>query len=97
MAPKCQPIAQGLGYVGGFLLATALLHFTSLAATVGLIGLTSRHTRQLTRITASAVALSGTRLLAGWLFTIGFLHLAFMRGLFGLLIWPYYLGGHFAM
>lgn len=33
---------------------------------------------------------------AGWLFSIGFLQLDFMQGLFGLVIWPYYLGLHFA-
>jgi len=33
---------------------------------------------------------------AGWLFTIGFLHLDFMKGLFGLIIWPYYMGNYFA-
>tara|TARA_R110002124_G_scaffold63350_43_gene173552 strand:+ start:18415 stop:18570 length:156 start_codon:yes stop_codon:yes gene_type:complete len=33
---------------------------------------------------------------AGWLFTIGFLHLDFMKGLLGLVIWPYFMGDHFA-
>ncbi len=28
----------------------------------------------------------------GWLFTIGFLQLTFWRGVFALVIWPYYLG-----
>ena len=28
----------------------------------------------------------------GWLFTIGFLHLAFWKGLLALIIWPYYIG-----
>lgn len=28
----------------------------------------------------------------GWLFTIGFLHLSFWRGILALLIWPYYIG-----
>ncbi len=27
-----------------------------------------------------------------WLFTIGYLHLAFWEGVFALLLWPYYLG-----
>jgi len=27
-----------------------------------------------------------------WLFTIGFLHLSFGKGLLALLLWPYYLG-----
>jgi hypothetical protein len=29
---------------------------------------------------------------AGWLFTIGFLHLAFWNGLLAIIIWPYYIG-----
>lgn len=29
---------------------------------------------------------------AGWLFTIGFLHLGFWKGVPGLLLWPYYIG-----
>jgi len=28
----------------------------------------------------------------GWLFTIGFLHPGFWKGLLGIIIWPYYLG-----
>ncbi len=28
----------------------------------------------------------------GWLFTIGWLQLAFWKGLLALLIWPYYIG-----
>jgi len=27
-----------------------------------------------------------------WLFTIGFLHLGFWKGVFALLLWPYFLG-----
>jgi len=30
--------------------------------------------------------------LAAWLFTIGFLHLSFWKGVAAILIWPYYLG-----
>jgi hypothetical protein len=33
---------------------------------------------------------------AGWLFTIGYLKLGFWLGLLGLIVWPYYLGSHFA-
>lgn len=29
---------------------------------------------------------------AGWLFTIGFVHLTFWKGVLALLIWPYYMG-----
>jgi len=28
----------------------------------------------------------------GWLFTIGFLHLSFWKGVLAIIIWPYYLG-----
>ena len=33
---------------------------------------------------------------AAWLFTIGFLKLTFWQGVIALLLWPYYLGAHFA-
>jgi hypothetical protein len=33
---------------------------------------------------------------AAWLFTIGFLHLSFWRGVLAILLWPYYLGLHFS-
>jgi hypothetical protein len=29
---------------------------------------------------------------AGWLFTIGLLHLTFWRSLLGIILWPYYIG-----
>jgi uncharacterized membrane protein len=29
---------------------------------------------------------------AGWLFSIGFLHLAFWKAVLAILVWPYYLG-----
>ncbi|MGR3363219.1 MAG: hypothetical protein ACU0CY_03470 [Maritimibacter harenae] len=29
---------------------------------------------------------------AGWLFTLGYLHPGFWRGVLGLLLWPYQLG-----
>ena len=32
----------------------------------------------------------------GWLFTIGFLHLMIPRALYAILLWPYFLGEHFA-
>lgn len=28
----------------------------------------------------------------GWLFTIGYLHLAFWQGVLAIIIWPYYIG-----
>ena len=30
--------------------------------------------------------------IAGWLFTIGFLHLPFWNGVLAIFIWPYYIG-----
>ncbi len=30
--------------------------------------------------------------IAGWLFTIGFLHLAFWKAVLAIVVWPYYLG-----
>lgn len=32
----------------------------------------------------------------GWLFTIGYLHLHFWKGLLALIVWPYFLGTTFA-
>lgn len=29
---------------------------------------------------------------AGWLFTVGFLHLSFWKVVLGLIVWPYYIG-----
>jgi hypothetical protein len=28
----------------------------------------------------------------GWLFTIGYLHLTFWKGVLAIIIWPYYIG-----
>jgi hypothetical protein len=36
----------------------------------------------------------GSVWMAAWLFTIGFLHLGFWKGVLGILLWPYYLGDH---
>jgi hypothetical protein len=35
---------------------------------------------------------AGCAWIASWLFTTGFLHLGFWRGLLALVIWPYYIG-----
>jgi hypothetical protein len=35
---------------------------------------------------------SGILWIGGWLFTIGFLHLTFLRGVLAIILWPYYLG-----
>lgn len=34
--------------------------------------------------------------LGGWLFTIGFLHLTFWKGVLAIVLWPYYLGAAFS-
>jgi hypothetical protein len=38
----------------------------------------------------------GTVWVAAWLFTIGFLHLSFWKGILAIVLWPYYLGVHFS-
>ena len=32
--------------------------------------------------------------IAAWLFTIGYLHLSFWRGVLAVVLWPYYIGVH---
>lgn len=34
---------------------------------------------------------------AGWLFTLGYLEVGFWKGVLAILLWPYYLGVHFAV
>jgi hypothetical protein len=34
---------------------------------------------------------------AGWLFTIGFVHLAWWKIILGIVVWPWYLGNHLFM
>ena len=41
-------------------------------------------------------AITGSVWFIGWLFTIGYLKLAFWKGFLALLFWPYYLGLHFS-
>jgi hypothetical protein len=33
---------------------------------------------------------------AGWLFTLGYLHLDFWKGMLAIVLWPYYVGGYAA-
>ncbi len=33
--------------------------------------------------------------IAGWLFTIGYLHLPVVKAILGVVLWAYYLGVHF--
>jgi hypothetical protein len=39
-------------------------------------------------------SIAGCLWFAAWLFTIGYLHLQFWRGVFALIVWPYYIGVH---
>lgn len=38
--------------------------------------------------------LMGPLWLTGWLFTIGYVHLPFLKALLALMLWPYYLGSN---
>lgn len=37
-------------------------------------------------------SIAGMLWFGGWLFTIGYLNLAFWRGVLAIILWPYYLG-----
>ena len=32
----------------------------------------------------------------GWLFTVGYLHFGFWKGVLAILVWPFFIGDHFA-
>jgi hypothetical protein len=38
----------------------------------------------------------GLAWVGGWLFTLGYLDLSFWRGVWAIIVWPYYLGAHFS-
>jgi hypothetical protein len=44
------------------------------------------------RIRIEQHSFMGSVWFAGWLFTIGFLHLMFWKGVLAVVLWPYYLG-----
>jgi hypothetical protein len=44
------------------------------------------------RIRIEQHSFMGTVWFMGWLFTIGFLHLMFFKGVLAIVLWPYYLG-----
>ena len=48
------------------------------------------------RIRIEQHSFGGLLWFAGWLFTIGFLHLAFWKGALALVLWPYELGYRFS-
>jgi hypothetical protein len=49
------------------------------------------------RIRIEQHSFMGTLWFAAWLFTIGFLHLTFWKGLLAILLWPYFLGAKFGL
>ena len=44
------------------------------------------------RIKIEQHSVSGAAWFAGWLFTIGYLQLAFWKAVLAMVLWPYYLG-----
>ena len=44
------------------------------------------------RIRVEQHSVGGLLWVAGWLFTVGFEHLAFWKGAAAVVLWPYYLG-----
>jgi hypothetical protein len=48
------------------------------------------------RIRVEQHSFGGMLWFGAWLFTLGFLHLHFWKGLLALLLWPYYLGVTFS-
>ena len=48
--------------------------------------------RAMEKIKIEQHSFTGSLWVAGWLFSIGFLHLAFWRGVLAIAVWPYYLG-----
>lgn len=59
--------ASGLSYAAGFVVATALLHLTGLAASTGVARVIGRHGKLVARVAGGVFALSGIGVLAGWL------------------------------
>lgn len=52
--------------------------------------------RAMEKIKIEQHGLVGGLWFGAWLFTIGFLHLTFWKGVFAIVIWPYYLGVKFS-
>jgi hypothetical protein len=44
------------------------------------------------KVRVESAGLGGMLWAAGWLFTIGYLHLAPLKILFAVVLWPYYIG-----
>ena len=50
------------------------------------------YSRRMERIKIEQHGFAGALWFAGWLFTLGLLHLPFWKGLLAIVMWPYYLG-----
>ena len=55
---------------------------------------TDTHNKALPKIQLEHHTFLGGLWFAAWLFTIGFLHLSFWKGVFAIVLWPYYIGLH---
>ncbi len=51
-------------------------------------------TKGLQKIRVEQHTFAGGLWIAAWLFTIGYLHLSFWKGVLAVLLWPYYIGVH---
>jgi hypothetical protein len=54
------------------------------------------HGEHMQKIRIEQHTFMGTLWIAAWLFTIGFLHLGFWKGVLAIVLWPYYLGANFS-
>jgi len=48
--------------------------------------------KRIVRGKMEVAGLVGPTWIAGWLFTVGYVHLPFAKALLAALVWPYYLG-----
>lgn len=55
---------------------------------------TQAHSKDMAKIRIEQHTLTGGMWLAAWLFTIGYLHLSFWKGVLALVVWPYFIGVH---
>ena len=55
---------------------------------------TDTHCKNAPKIRIEQHTLMGGLWFAAWLFTIGYLHLSFWKGVLALVLWPYYIGLH---
>jgi len=52
----------------------------------------SEDIRHMEKIRIEQHSFTGSLWVAGWLFSIGLLHLTFWRGVLAIVLWPYYIG-----